>query len=181
MSLYIRDITGYKGESEEVTQRVKRRLLSLGCTLIMLAGIIMISAVDSQAASDVPMIDGSYLTHEDESVGCSTKMTRGEDLLVGYSKCVEVGPGKFYGGGSTIAVQTVEKVGVGVSVERAKKGDDHWTGYRGWMKFNHNADRVSSSKMLDVEGGYYYRVSCIHSAGNDVSSSFTDGVYIEEP
>ena len=108
-------------------------------------------------------------------------MTRGEDLLVGYSKCVEVAPGKFYGGGSTIAVQTVEKVGVGVSVERAKKGDDHWTGYRGWMKFNHDADRVSSSKMLDVEGGYYYRVSCIHSAGDDVSSSFTNGVYIEEP
>ena len=33
----------------------------------------------------------------------------------------------------------------------------------------------------DVEGDYYYRVRCIHSAGQDMSSSFTNGVYIEEP
>ena len=34
--------------------------------------------------------------------------------------------------------------------------------------------------MLEVEGGYYYRVQCTHSANDDVSSSFTDGVYVEE-
>ena len=143
----------------------------------------MISTVDSQAALDSEelMIDGSYLTHDDESVGYDTKITRGVDLLTGYSKCVRVGPGKFYGGGSTIAAHTVEDIGVGVSVERAKKGDDRWTGYRAWLKFNQDADRVASSKMLDVDGGYYYRVSCTHSANSDVSSSFTDGIYIEEP
>ncbi len=160
---------------------MKRRLLSFCCTLMMLVGIVTNSAVDSQAASDEPMIDGSYLTHDDESVGYDTKKTRGEDLLVGYSKCVEVGPGKFYGGGSTIATHTVDEVGVGVSVERAQKGDDHWEGYDAWLKFNNNADRVSSSKMLDVEGGYYYRISCIHSANSDLSTSFTNGVYIEKP
>ncbi len=160
---------------------MRRRLLYFCCTLIMLAGIVVASTVDSQAASEKPMIDGSYLTHDDESVGYDTKKTRGEDLLVGYSKCVEVGPGKFYGGGSTVAVHTVNEVGVGVSVERAKKGDDCWEGYDAWLKFNQNADRVSSSKMLEVEGGYYYRISCVHSAGNDMSSSFTDGVYIEKP
>ncbi len=160
---------------------MKRRLLSLFCTFAMLAGIVVISTVDGQAASDEPMIDGSYLTHDDESVGYDTKVTRGVDLLTGYSKCVEVGPGKFYGGGSTIAAHNVREVGVGVSVERAKKGADRWEGYTAWQKFNQDVDRVSSSKMLDVEGGYYYRVSCIHSANSDISSSFTDGVYIEKP
>ena len=160
---------------------MRRRLLYFCCTLIMLAGIVVASTVDSQAASEKPMIDGSYLTHDDESVGYDTKITRGVDLLTGYSKCVRVGPGKFYGGGSTIAAHTVEDIGVGVSVERAKKGDDRWTGYRAWLKFNQDADRVASSKMLDVDGGYYYRVSCTHSANSDVSSSFTDGIYIEEP
>ena len=162
---------------------VKRRLLSFCCTFALLVGMVMISTVDSQAALDSEefMIDGSYLTHDDESVGYDTKITRGVDLLTGYSKCVRVGPGKFYGGGSTIAAHTVEDIGVGVSVERAKKGDDRWTGYRAWLKFNQDADRVASSKMLDVDGGYYYRVSCTHSANSDVSSSFTDGVYIEEP
>ena len=163
--------------------RVKRRLLSFCCTFALLVGMVMISTVDSQAALDSEelMIDGSYLTHDDESVGYDTKITRGVDLLTGYSKCVRVGPGKFYGGGSTIAAHTVEHIGVGVSVERAKKGDDRWTGYRAWLKFNQDADRVASSKMLDVDGGYYYRVSCTHSANSDVSSSFTDGIYIEEP
>ena len=163
--------------------RVKRRLLSFCCTFALLVGMVMISTVDSQAALDSEelMIDGSYLTHDDESVGYDTKITRGVDLLAGYSKCVRVGPGKFYGGGSTIAAHTVEDIGVGVSVERAKKGDDRWTGYRAWLKFNQDADRVASSKMLDVDGGYYYRVSCTHSANSDVSSSFTDGIYIEEP
>ena len=163
--------------------RVKRRLLSFCCTFALLVGMVMISTVDSQAALDSEelMIDGSYLTHDDESVGYDTKITRGVDLLTGYSKCVRVGPGKFYGGGSTIAAHTVEDIGVGVSVERAKKGDDRWTGYRAWLKFNQDADRVASSKMLDVDGGYYYRVSCTHSANSDVSSSFTNGVYIEEP
>ncbi len=162
---------------------VKRRLLSFCCTFALLVGMVMISTVDSQAALDSEefMIDGSYLTHDDESVGYDTKITRGVDLLTGYSKCVRVGPGKFYGGGSTIAAHTVEDIGVGVSVERAKKGDDRWTGYRAWLKFNQDADRVASSKMLDVDGGYYYRVSCTHSANSDVSSSFTDGIYIEEP
>ena len=40
---------------------------------------------------------------------------------------------------------------------------------------------VSAKKYLDVEGDYYYRVRTTHSAGEDMSSSFTDGVYIEEP
>ena len=160
---------------------MKGRLLSFCCVMTMFTGIAALSAADSQAASDESMIDGSYLTHDDESVGYDTKITRGVDLLTGYSKCVRVGPGKFYGGGSTIAAHTVEDIGVGVSVERAKKGDDRWTGYRAWLKFNQDADRVASSKMLDVDGGYYYRVSCTHSANSDVSSSFTDGIYIEEP
>ena len=42
-------------------------------------------------------------------------------------------------------------------------------------------DRVASNRSLDVEGGYYYRVRCTHAANSDMSSSFTNGVYIEEP
>lgn len=160
---------------------MKRKLLSLCGALSVLVGMMAITTVNSQAFSEESVIDGSYLTHDNESVGYDTKITRGEDLLTGYSKCVEVGPGQFYGGGSTIAAHTVKRVGIGVSVDRAQKGDDHWTGYRAWQKFNENADRAASSKLLEVEGGYYYRVCCTHSANDDVSSSFTNGIYIEEP
>lgn len=127
------------------------------------------------------MIDGSYLTCEEESVGYDTKLTRGEDLLVGYSKSRRRGPGLLYAGGSTIATHTVSKVGIAVMVERAQEGDETWAFYDGWQEFNYDADKVSSNKEFEVEGGYYYRTRCIHSANDDVSSSFTNGVYIYDP
>ncbi len=160
---------------------MKRRLLSLCCVLILIAGMLLIPVIDSQAAEQQSVIDGSYLTNDDESIGYDTKITRGEDLLTGYSKCVVMGPGKLYAGGCTIAARTVDDVGLSVIIERAREGDEHWTRYDGWQKFNENVDRVASSKMLEVEGGYYYRVRCTHSANSDLSSSFTNGVFVEKP
>lgn len=159
---------------------MKKRLLSLCCILILAAGMVVIPVFDSEASSELPMIDGSYLTYDDESVGYDTKITRGEDLLMGYSKCADMGPEELYVGGVTIAAHVVEEVGVGVIVERAQKGDTAWATYDGWNEFKENADRISVSRTLEVEGGYYYRVRCVHSAGEDISSSFTDGVYIDK-
>ena len=61
----------------------------------------------------------------------------------------------------------------------AQEGDDAWEIYDGWQKESLNTDRVSSNRTLQVEGGYYYRVRCTHAANSDVSSSFTNGVYVE--
>lgn len=127
------------------------------------------------------VIDGSKLTTDAESTGYNQKVARGEDLLTGYSKIVRMGPGEIYAGGTTIAVHNVERIGIGVVIERAKEEDTEWSFYDTWQKFNENTDRVSSKKYLDVEGDYYYRVKCVHSAGEDISSSFTNGIYIEEP
>ncbi|MEZ3433526.1 MAG: hypothetical protein K1W34_02635 [Lachnospiraceae bacterium] len=160
---------------------MRRRLLSLYCALIVAASMLILSGINTQAAEEQSVIDGSYLTEDKESLGYDTKLTKGVDLLTGYSKCVVMGPGKLYAGGCTIAAHTVEDVGISVIIERAQKGDEHWTRYDGWQKFNANVDRVASSKMLEVEGGYYYRVRCTHSANSDVSSSFTNGVFVEKP
>lgn len=143
--------------------------------------MLLVSAYNVKAASDDPILDGSYLTHDEESIGYDTKITRGEDLLVGYSKCVRLGPGRLYAGGTTIAAQTVENVQISVIVERALDANDTWGRYDSWHAEDSNADRVGSNRALAVEGGYYYRVRSIHSANSDVSSSFTNGVYIEEP
>ncbi|MGF0033770.1 hypothetical protein ACQRBN_12505 [Bariatricus sp. SGI.154] len=157
------------------------KMTSVCCTLMLLMSMLLISAKDVQAASDDPILDGSYLTYDEESIGYDTKITRGEDLLTGYSKCVRLGPGRLYAGGTTIAAHTVENVQISVIVERAQKGDDSWSGYDNWHAENSDTDRVGSNRALAVEGGYYYRVRCTHSANSDMSSSFTDGVYIEEP
>ena len=158
-----------------------KRCMSICCVCAMALGLSFGVSTDTQAASIVKVIDGSQLTKDAESIGYNQKVARGEDLLTGYSKIVRMGPGEIYAGGTTLASHEVERVGIGVMIERAKEEDTEWSFYDSWQKFNENADRVSSKKYLDVEGDYYYSVRCIHSAGQDMSSSFTNGVYIEEP
>ena len=160
---------------------VKNKILSLVTVFAVALSMAFVAGAPVQASDSMPMIDGSYLTHEDESIGYDTKITRGEDLMTGYSKSVRLGAGVLYAGGTTIARETVESVGVAVIVERAVEGDESWTYVDSWEKYNENADRVSSNLRMEVEGGYYYRVRCYHSANEDFSTSFTDGVFIEEP
>lgn len=157
-----------------------KRCISICCVLTMALGLSLGVSTDTQAASSVKVIDESRLTHDAESTGYNQKVARGEDLLTGYSKIVRMGPGEIYVGGTTIAAHVVPEVGVAVMIERAKEEDTEWSFYDSWNKFLENTDRVASSKDLEVEGDYYYRVKCIHSAGEDMSSSFTNGVYIEE-
>ena len=159
---------------------MKKKILSACFAALLILFMPFFSTRQVQAA-DEPILDGSALTHKEEAIGYDTKITRGEDLLVGYSKVVRLGPGKIYAGGTTIAAHTVDKVKIAVIVERAQEGDTEWTFYDSWQKENLDTDRVGSNRTLEVEGGYYYRVRCTHSANNDMSSSFTDGVYVEEP
>ena len=158
-----------------------KRCMSVCCVLAMALGLSFGVSTDAQAASSVKVIDGSKLTQDAESTGYSQNVARGEDLLTGYSKVVRMGPGEIYAGGTTIAAHEVERIGVGVIIERAKEEDTEWSFYDSWNKFLANADRVASAEYLDVDGDYYYRVRCVHSAGEDKSSSFTNGVYIEKP
>ncbi|MCF2683407.1 hypothetical protein [Faecalicatena contorta] len=158
---------------------MKRKIMSVCCALVLTLGLVCGSMQEAKAASTDPILDGSYLTHDEESIGYDTKITRGVDLLTGYSKCVVLGPGEIYAGGTTIAAQVVDSVRIGVTVERAREGDDAWSIYDGWIKESTNTDRVSANRTLQVEGGYYYRVRCTHAANSDVSSSFTNGVYVE--
>ena len=158
-----------------------KRCMSICCVFAMAVGLSFGVSTDTQAASSVKVIDGSKLTTDAESIGYNQKVARGEDLLTGYSKIVRMGPGEIYAGGTTLAERVVERIGIGVIIECAKEEDTEWSFYDSWNKFLENADRVSSKKYMDVEGDYYYRVRCVHSAGQDMSSSFTDGVYIEEP
>lgn len=55
---------------------MRKKLLSLSCALLLMAGLLGISASQVQA-EDRPMIDGSYLIQEEASIGYDTKITRG--------------------------------------------------------------------------------------------------------
>ena len=156
----------------------KTKVRSVGCILLLVVCMFGL-CYDVHAEEGRKQIGSSYLTNENESVGYATGITRGVDLMAGYSKCVRLANGHLYVGGTTIAAHTVERIGLAVVVERAKEEDTSWEGYESWIVREENTDRIASSKELVVEGGYYYRVSCIHSANNDGSDSFTDGVYIK--
>lgn len=160
---------------------MKKKLISVCFALMLVMGLTITAEFPTNANESKPTLDGSYLTCEDESTGIAGAVTRGVDLQTGYSKLRELGPGKIYAGGTTIAQHEVELVKVAVIVERAKDANDTWHYVDSWQKENENTYVVSTSKMLEVDGDWYYRVRCIHSAGSDMSSSITDGLYIEVP
>ena len=157
---------------------MKKRIVSMLLTVMLIGGLSMTSMQEIKAA-EIKEIDGSKLTHDEESIGYDTKITRGADLLTGYSKCTKLAKGKIYAGGTTIATQEVKSVQIAVMVERAKKEDTEWSYYDDWRKENKNTNRAMSNRTLYVDGGYYYRVRCTHVANSDMSSSFTNGVYVE--
>lgn len=153
---------------------MKKRCLSLVCVI---AFMLSVSGV-VRASEDRLMIDGSYLTHEEESVGEAVLTTRGEYLMAGTSKVSKAAAGVINAGGTTSAARTVSEVGIVVMIERCKSGATSWSYYTGWETTKTNASYVSTSKRKTVPGGYYYRVRSTHWANSDVSSSSTNGVYI---
>lgn len=158
-----------------------KKLLSVAFAAALMMGLTITAEIPTHAAESMAVLDGSYLTCEDESTGVAGSLTRGVDLQAGYSKLRDMHDGTIYAGGSTIAQHTVESVQVAVIVERARDAEDSWHPVYAWQKENKDAYSVTTSKMVEVEAGWYYRVRCIHAAGNDMSSSFTDGLYIDEP
>ena len=86
---------------------MKRKIMSMSCALVLTLGLAFSSMQSVKAASTDPILDGSYLTHDEESIGYDTKITRGVDLMAGYSKCTKLGEGKIYAGGTTIAAHEI--------------------------------------------------------------------------
>lgn len=119
---------------------MKKKIVSI-CLTAMLIGGMSITSIREVRAAEIKSIDGSLLTHEEESIGYNQKVTRGKDLLTGYSKCVKLEDGKIYAGGTTIAAQVVDSVQIGVLVERAKEEDKAWSYYDNWYKENTNTNR----------------------------------------
>lgn len=111
-----------------------------------------------------------------EQIGYATIQTRGIYLQNGFSKISKPGDGKITAGGSTTAQKVVSEVSINVNVERKVNGE--WEHYTSWTSTKYNTIAVTSYKTLSVPKGYYYRVKCVHYANSDVSSSYTNGIYI---
>lgn len=167
---------------------MRKRILSLICSMIMLCTLIVGNVGIAHAEDDLICVDGSYLTMAESSTGSTVDgLARGTHLMDGESTISAAGIGKVYAYGATTANHTVDYVGLIVYVERYSWETGRWHQVDTWTVESRNDYYVSSGKTVTVEGGYYYRVRCEHSAGNDADFpydsdvSFTDGIWVRSP
>lgn len=145
----------------------------------MMAMIMVFSlglSVDTKAADEPVCIDGSYLLDTDSSEATVGSMTRGVYLKSGSSTINKQGTGLIGAGGDTTGQKVVDDIEVFVRVERLVNGK--WQRYTSWGASKTNTYYVSTSRILSVPTGYYYRVWCSHYANSDSTQSYTDGIYI---
>ena len=134
----------------------------------MMVAVLLVFGVSGQGANAA---EGN-----DAETGYITIQPRGVYLQSGFSKISKPGDGKITAGGNTTAQKVVSEVSINVNVERKVNGA--WEHYTSWTSTKNNAIAVTSYKTLTVPKGYYYRVKCVHYANSDVSSSYTNGIYI---
>ena len=104
---------------------MKRRLVSM-CLAVMLVGGLSLSSMQEVRAAGNKVIDGSELTHDEESTGYDTKITRGVDLMAGYSKCTKLDKGKIYAGGTTIGAHNVRSSQKAKYMLVERRSQDMW-------------------------------------------------------
>ncbi len=153
-----------------------KRFLSLICVIALL---LSLTEINVRATEEMTMVDGSYLTNDDESEGETSSTTRGVDLLTGTCKVSKASSTAIVAGGTTTAKHVVDDIGVSVAVERLRVGGSTWSYYKGFQATKEDAAYVSASKRYTVATGYYYRVRAVHWANDDVSGSFTNGILMD--
>ena len=154
---------------------MKKRVLSVFMALVLGVMAFVTGDFKAQAEEVAQDIEFSALLIEDALIGYLNTQTRGVYLAEGYSVINDAGGGKIGCGGITNAARKC-KVSVNAIVEKKVSGS--WTRVTSWTATNTNAYTASVSKTLSVGSGYYYRVRCLHYAGTDSSSSFTEGMWM---
>ena len=161
---------------------MKKRILSLLCSMAILCTATIISSTDVKAAEQ-KVVDGSALTTEDSSTGYSSSpVTRGEYLMTGDCTISKAGLTRVYAYASTTANKEVDYIATLVYVEEYIEEEDAWGQVDWWFEETHNDYFLSTAKTIKVDRGHYYRVRANHLAGDqypyDETASVTNGIYL---
>ena len=163
---------------------MKKRILSILCSLAILFTISTISSLDVNASeAEQKIVDGSILTTDDESTGYSSANARGIYLMTGDCTISKAGLTRVYAYASTTANMEVDYMATIVYVERYIEDEDAWGYVDAWVAEAHDDYFLSTAKTIKVDRGYYYRVRANHLAGEgadsyDETASFTNGIYL---
>lgn len=164
---------------------MKKRILSILCSLAILFAVTTVSVLDVNASeSEKKIVDGSVLTTEESSTGYSSSPNeRGVYLMTGECTISKAGLTRVYAYASTTANKEVDYIATLVYVERYNEEKDGWGQVDWWVAETHNDYFLSTAKTIKVDRGYYYRVRANHLAGEgadsyDETASFTDGILL---
>ena len=162
---------------------MRKRILSMLCSIAVLCTMLSGVANAQENDSDVKCVDGSYLTDEDSSTGSSVpEGARGEYLMQGACTISKAGLTRIYAYASTTANEVVNYMQTIVYVEQYDEEADAWGQVYYWYAEDYDDYYMSTDAAVVVEPGYYYRVHAIHIAGDqypyDETVSVTDGIFV---
>lgn len=162
---------------------MKKRILSIVSSLTAFCLIMGVSVVSAKADEEMKMVDGSYLTNDENSTGYSNSKTKGIYLMDGECSITKAGRNRIYAYAATTANQEVNYLCTIVYVDQYQEDiDDWWQIDATWEEEKEHHYFLSTARTITVDRGYYYRVRADHFAGDqypyDETTSFTDGIYI---
>lgn len=167
---------------------MSKKILSILCVMVMTFNLFIVSGLDVKAdEKNAVQVDGSYFINADSSTGYTNENVtpRGEHLMDGECSITKAGRGKIYVYASTTADHNVDYISTVIYVDRYNKETGKWGQIDFWQAEDANTYYVATSKLLSVDGGYYYRVHADHVAGmkSDASyeeaTSLSDGIWID--
>lgn len=147
-------------------------VLTIG-SLLLPSHKIIVNANEGVSSN---IVENTSVSEGDGSIGYIKAMPRGMYLQLGYSKINKAGEGKITAGGATFAQVEVEDIGI--AVELQKLDGVSWKTVEMWSVNKKNESAIMTSKTFEVESGLY-RVTSLHSANSEGSSSTTDLLYLD--
>ncbi len=163
---------------------MKKKILSMLCALAIAGGAFIGTGMDTKASETV-YVDGSELTHAEQSVGKINVDTRGVHTLEGECCVTKKGRGKIYVSAATTAAHKVDFIQACLRVDRYNQSTGRWGQIHYQEGTLRNNFYVDTARMMNVKGGYYYRCRGEHICGMDrdpsyeYSTSITDGIWID--
>lgn len=162
---------------------MKKRILSIVAVFSLLICMAVTPKINAAASEEPKMVDGSYLTMDESSTGTtSNSKARGIHLMDGECSITNAGIGRVYTYAGTTANHEVDRVIVIIYVERYLEDVEAWGHVDAWMEEVNDDYYVATSKSLEVDPGYYYRVRAEHIVfvgdESEETASFTDGIWV---
>ena len=154
---------------------ISKKIVSVITSVMVFCCVAGVSLTNVKADDSAPKsVDGSYLTSADSSTGYTPNDERGQHLMDGQCSITKSG---------TTADHTVDALAVIVYVDKYNEKDGKWHQIDAFSKKVENDYYVATSKSIQVDRGYYYRVHASHivrmaGSPDEETYSYTDGILV---